>query len=576
MTKTRSAALQAVIRFGLVAYLIAACTGGEPTPTPSPTPTETPTQMPTPSPVPTIAPTSTPLPTATPLTSQIPRVLARADELVYVRAEPNTLLPVTGVFESNQSWQAVGRTNDNQWLEVLYGEGESGWIVHLPGEYSIDLLDLPVSGQSVILDQLALVTADSQPFYNDAGDELLGELPHLSSLQVDRRTENNAWLHGTDSEGRTGWVATQGMLAIFPLESMPIGEFTLAIVAEPNARVRVDSGGLRLRQAPSTTATVLLNLMAGTELVVAERTTDNAWALVELKEGYRGWVSTFYLELIDIRISDVPANDNPQPVEYFVPPTPEGGPSVVVVNSGAGAIFQNGQAMGNRAHVFTTVGDSLTDTPYFLRGIVNGFNLGEYGYLLPVINYFNADTGLGNAFARRAISTRAGWSSFSVVVEERPELAGTCNPGEKALECEYRLTKPAYAVVMIGTNDAPAFGADSYRANMTRIIEISIANGVVPILSTLPPRAQFNDRILEYNAVIVQLAGQYGVPFTDLYSALVNLPNQGLDPDGVHLSIPPGAPASTLNFNAANLRYGTTMRNLTVLQALAQVRSQIG
>jgi lysophospholipase L1-like esterase len=209
--------------------------------------------------------------------------------------------------------------------------------------------------------------------------------------------------------------------------------------------------------------------------------------------------------------------------------------------------------------------------------LVSGFDLGAYGYLLPVIDYFNADTGLGNAFARRAISTQAGWSTFSVVVENHDELAGTCNSGELALDCEYRLTRPAYALVMIGTNDAPAFGADTYRANMTRIIEISIAHGVVPILSTLPPRGdQFNDRIIEYNAVISQLAQQYGLPMTDLYSALIGLPNRGLDADGIHLSIPPGAPATTLIFSSDYLQYGTTMRNLTALQVLEQVRSQIG
>ncbi len=92
----------------------------------------------------------------------------------------------------------------------------------------------------------------------------------------------------------------------------------------------------------------------------------------------------------------------------------------------------------------------------------------------------------------------------------------------------------------------------------------------------MPPRAQYNDRILEYNAVIVQLSQLYGVPLTDLNSALLTLPNQGLDPDGIHLSVPPGAPASTLIFNSTNLAYGTTMRNLTVLQALALVQTQVG
>ncbi len=164
--------------------------------------------------------------------------------------------------------------------------------------------------------------------------------------------------------------------------------------------------------------------MAGTELAVTERTTDNAWLLVQLKEGYRGWVAAAYVELMDITLDVVQANPNPQPVAYFTPPTPVNAPAVTMIGGGARSIFETGRQLGNRPNVFTTVGDSLTDTPNFLRTVVSGFDLGQYGYLLPVINYFNVDTGQGNAFARRAISAKAGWSTFSVVVEARPELAG--------------------------------------------------------------------------------------------------------------------------------------------------------
>jgi hypothetical protein len=52
---------------------------------------------------------------------------------------------------------------------------------------------------------------------------------------------------------------------------------------------------------------------------------------------------------------------------------------------------------------------------------------------------------------------------------------------------------------------------------------------------------------------------------------LVKLPNQGLGPDRIHLSVPPGAPAATVDFTSGNLAYGTTMRNLTALQILDYV-----
>ncbi|MBE2270558.1 MAG: SH3 domain-containing protein [Anaerolinea sp.] len=575
MIPLRAAAVRAVISLG-AAGLIAACNLTQPAPTP--TPTITPTMYPTPSPVPTIAPTPTLMPSPTPFVSRIPTELAGAEGMAYVRDEPNTLFPVTRSVSATAPFSAIGRSHDSQWLQVRFDDGIDGWIVYRPVAHpDVDLGALPVTAESVLPDRLALVTADSLPFYNDGGDAVQADLPRLAALRVDLRSGDGTWLHGVDSEGRAGWVASDGLLLTFDASALTIGEISIVVVPEMNARVRLDSGGLRLRQSPDVNATVLLNLNAGMELAVAQRTTDNAWVLVQLKEGYQGWVSARFVEMLEGDLDSVPATNNPQAVAYFTPPTPENAPSVVMVyGGGARQIFQTGQSMGNRANVFTTVGDSLTDTPYFLRGVASGYDLGEYGYLLPVISYFNADTGLGNAFARRAISTHAGWSTFSVVVETPGEIAGTCAAGELALDCEYRLTRPAYAIVMIGTNDAPAFDAGTYRANMTRIIDISIAHGVVPILSTLPPRAEFNDRIIEYNAVITQLGQQYGVPVTDLYSALINLPNRGLDADGVHLSIPPGAPASTMIFNSTNLAYGTTMRNLTALQALAQVRSQVG
>lgn len=559
---------------GCFVSLISACTLAQPLPTP--TPTATPTAYPTPSQVPTIAPSPTLAPTPTPLVSLIPAELAGTDDMLYARDAPNTVYPVSRAINRAAPYTALARTPDYQWVFARFDDGFEGWLVYVPGATNADLHDLPVSGDSVIDNRIALVTADSIPFYTEAGDAQQDELGQGWALLIDQRTQDNAWLRGTDKDGRRGWIANNGVLLTFSVASLDITQITISVIPPPNARVRPESGGLRLRQLPSPDGFLLLNLNAGTELVVSERTADNAWVLVQLQEGYRGWVSAQYVEMTSGAITDMPINADPQPVPYFEPPTPVNAPQVMTVGGGARNIFQIGQSQGNRANIFTTVGDSLTDSAFFLRDIVHGYDLGQYGYLLPVINYFNADTGYGNAFARRAISAHAGWSTFSVVVEQRPELAGTCNPGELALDCEYRLVRPAYALIMIGTNDAPAFPADTYRANMTRIIEISIAHGVVPILSTLPPRGDFNDRILEYNGVIVQLAQQYGVPLSDLYTALVPLPNRGLAPDGIHLSEPPGGPAAALVFNSASLQYGATMRNLVTLQALAQVKNLVG
>jgi len=405
----------------------------------------------------------------------------------------------------------------------------------------------------------------------------------LAPFKIVGRTPDNVWIQVAYDDGLSGWIIVTAfaprLIDSSILDAAPVVDvLQLTPSAEPPgilATVSAASGGLRLRRLPDTASTVLFNLPAGSELTVNGRTLDSAWALVKMAEGYIGWVNSSYLEIAG-DWSMVPGIENPEPAPYVEIPPPLGAPSVASgITGGARQIFLRGQALGNRANVFTKVGDSLTDTPYFLRYFVNGYNLRDYGYLLPVLQYFSAATALDNiSFGSTSRASRASWSTFSVI---DPAISDptACQPGETPLACEYRTVKPAVALIMIGSNDAPAFPSSTYEANMRRIIETSIEMGVVPVLSTLPPRADYNDNIIAYNQVIANLSSTYGVPLWDLYSAVVGLPNQGHGGDGIHLSIPPNAPASTTDFSAENLKYGTTMRNLTALQMLDTVWRQV-
>jgi hypothetical protein len=91
---------------------------------------------------------------------------------------------------------------------------------------------------------------------------------------------------------------------------------------------------------------------------------------------------------------------------------------------------------------------------------------------------------------------------------------------------------------------------------------------VIPVVSTLPPRPDYPQRVTEYNQVVFKLAQEYNIPVWDLNKELVKLPNGGIGPDNVHLSIPPPGSPGTADFTLDNLKYGTTMRNLTALQIL--------
>ncbi len=583
-----------------VAGSAAACTlaaPAPPTPQPSPTTVFTPVPTVTLTPTPVVSPTPAPPtslpPTATPQAAANGAAASGAlagfgavGNQLYLWEAPDNLSAVLRMVTADDgNYTPVGRTENRQWVQVELDDGEQGWFVAAALDEIDDLSALPVTGEASVTERVVLVPADSpeRTLYTDEGDT--DTLARLQPVTVDARTIDDQWLHVVAPSGERGWLSADGVEIPFDLAAVEVREFTEPVTYQ--AAVQPDAGGLRLRQLPSTDGNILFNLQAEAPLEVQGRTQDSAWVLVELREGYTGWTSAAYLDYED-PLNAVPVITNPEPAPYVEPDIPEGAPNVSIVRAPSVNLAANpapnaapanpgaAPSVGgaNRRNVFTTVGDSITDTPYFLRHIVNGYNLRDYGYLLPTIQYFNINTGDGNAFARRAASTKAGWSTLSLF---EPLSDGRCQPNENALACEYRLTRPGVALIMMGTNDAPGHSGSQYRAQMEEILDITLNNGVVPILSTLPPRGdQFNSRINEYNTIIKQLSAQYNTPLIDLHSALIELPNSGLAPDGVHLSLPPGGTAATMDFTAENLRYGTTMRNLTALQTLHQVRQQLG
>jgi lysophospholipase L1-like esterase len=131
------------------------------------------------------------------------------------------------------------------------------------------------------------------------------------------------------------------------------------------------------------------------------------------------------------------------------------------------------------------------------------------------------------------------------------------------------------ALIMIGTNDSGGVAPTEYAANLRRIIEISISMGVIPVISTIPPKhvdAWNNARVDEWNTIIRNMARQYDIPLWDYWLALQKAPNQGIGPDGIHPSAPPDGATGKLMGDYLN--YGYTIRNLTALKVLNAVWRQ--
>lgn len=217
---------------------------------------------------------------------------------------------------------------------------------------------------------------------------------------------------------------------------------------------------------------------------------------------------------------------------------------------------------------FIKVGDSNTANPSFLSCFAGrDVELGAHAALETTRSFFSARRldSLHGSFDRTSMAAASGWIT-------RQALAGAPSP----LVREIAVATPAFAVVMLGTNDNRANGMEAFVEALPRVVEGLLTRGVVPLLSTIPPRADapaMRARVPEYNRVIRALAESRQIPLVDLYAALLPLPKHGLVADGIHLASAwsHGVP-QPCHLTPDALQHGMNMRNLVVLQALDRAR----
>ncbi len=337
----------------------------------------------------------------------------------------------------------------------------------------------------------------------------------------------------------------------------------------------VVADSLRLREAPTTESGIVGILNSQTELMILRRTEANDWLYVRAPDGAYGWVSAEFTQ-VSVDLATIPTEAGILPLavvehvrEIFMQPHP-------LTPSPQAEMGKDGESLveilstNNIANVFSKVGDSITVAHHFLEPIGEGlYDLGEYGDLQAAIDYYEADS-----FSQISMAAGIGWTT-AAVLSARFADPERCNEGEIPLECEYRRTKPAVALIMFGTNDVSHLEPDTFCANMRKITQISIDRGIIPVLSTIPNRVGEEEAVARFNQIVVTVAREYTVPLWDYGAAMRDLPDGGLDIDGAHPSIPPAGYDGAADFRANNLYYGYVIRNLTALQMLDAVRRAV-
>jgi hypothetical protein len=353
--------------------------------------------------------------------------------------------------------------------------------------------------------------------------------------------------------------------------------WTPSPIPPPDAEVIAGADALRLRDQPGTGGNIISHLSAFMPLRIIGRTNDSQWVQVVTPAGAVGWVGVEFLKihtsLDKIVITGQVVNAAIVPTAPAVSvPQPYLGGAITNVTSRSRDIFLHGRMLGNRADVFSKVGDSLTVAAYVYTPIGLGqFNLRSYGSLLSVIQHFSGTT---NSFAYTPFAANNGWTTDDILNAAKANPAA-CRPGEIPLACEYRIMKPSVALILIGTNDVASTSADHYAANLHRIVDMSIDAGVVPVLTTIPTRVGFEAQAAQFNQIIRDTSQSYSIPLSDFGGVLQRLPDHGLSPDGVHPSYPPGDYNVATDFTPQNLTYGYTVRNLMILQILDALWRQV-
>ena len=233
-------------------------------------------------------------------------------------------------------------------------------------------------------------------------------------------------------------------------------------------------------------------------------------------------------------------------------------PVIPTINDTVIEIYKRGQALGNNPNAFSKVGDCESVTEWFLADFDKGeayYSLGDYEYLEDVIDYFSG------SYRRLGQAAKPGFTAASLMTPLWADRE-QCEKDESPLACEFRQHRPSFVLITLGTNDVanPA----TFETNLRRLIEYTIEQGVVPVLSTKADNLEGDESI---NATIAQLAFEYNLPLWNFWAAVQPLPDHGLQDDGAHLTFGPNQFGDPQVMNQA-----WPVRNLTALELLDELR----
>ncbi len=366
--------------------------------------------------------------------------------------------------------------------------------------------------------------------------------------------------------GLNRWYAFLAALCLIAMVSGPMEMTAAAPPIQGIAGVILLEGGQPLYQFPDRQSTINGFYDARAAFHGLSVYTDGDWIYVRMDDdGAEGWLPQNIVTLAGD--ADTLPLRSVEPIEILL------NAEYWNFSDQSHDIFLQGQELGNYPDTFSKVGDSITVNRAFLQPFGKGvYDISAYPELQSALDFFNIDENHPiTSYIQPTRAAGVGWTTRHLL---EPDTDFLCARGDLRLTCEYRNTKPAFALIMIGTNDVVSIPIERYEQNLRRIVDISVAYGVVPVLSTIPPQRRQDDAVRAFNLKIIEVAQDYHIPVWNYWLGLQALPGNGMSQDGIHPSMPPNN-AGTTNFTDEFLRYGYTLRNLMALNVLHLMLYQV-
>ena len=192
-------------------------------------------------------------------------------------------------------------------------------------------------------------------------------------------------------------------------------------------------------------------------------------------------------------------------------------PEIPAVTEHVREIYAFGRSLGNDPQAFSVFGDCQSEPDVFLGPYVTDPTLFASlpADLQKTADYFR------DSLNRKSPTSKNGTTSGALIWNEWHDNKFGCRPDESPMNCELRLHKPSFVLIMVGTHSE----GGRNMLYLRKVLDTLLANGVVPILSTKADNREGDHQV---NLEMAQLAVEYNIPLWNFWLVTDDLPNRGL------------------------------------------------